>query len=41
MRPLGHEHDALVAEFGGLIEEGVERQRSLAPKAGVADGMEK
>src|SRR6185295_7021273 len=41
MGTLRHQHDAFVAEAGGMVEELVEREKRLSPEAGVADRMQK
>ena len=39
VRTLGHEHDAVVAQLRGLVEEVLQGKELLPPGAGVADGM--
>ena len=37
---LGHQHYAAIAKCGGVGDEGIDRQKGLAPEAGVTDRME-
>ena len=38
---LGHQHNAVKAQVRGLVDELIERKKRLAPKAGIAHGVEK
>ena len=40
VRALRHQHDAVVAEGGGLADEFFERQKLLPPRTRITDGVE-
>ena len=39
VRPLGHQHDALITEIGGLVDERIKRQMRLSPGTRITDRM--